>query len=212
MSINPILIAQEIENRFRRYLLTTFDFPDGYADLRTQFRQALMSPARLFRGPYLHGLAPYVCDVSIKDLIDKKILPADVRRLPLLDPVTRPLYRHQSRAIERIQAGHNIVVSSGTGSGKTLTFLTPIIAEILRNPEPGVHALLLYPMNALVNDQLKNLRRVLRSVPEVSPWPLYQRPRYARQRERCPTTSPGGRQPTRSCRGIYSGRTRRTSS
>jgi hypothetical protein len=167
MSINPILIAQEIEDRFRRYLLTTFDFPEGYADLRDQFRQALMTPARLFRGPYLHGLAPYVCDVSVKDLIDKKVLPADVRRLPLLEPVTRPLYRHQSRAIERIQEGHNIVVSSGTGSGKTLTFLTPIIAEILRNPAPGVHALLLYPMNALVNDQLKNLRRILRGVPEV---------------------------------------------
>jgi ATP-dependent helicase YprA (DUF1998 family) len=36
-----------------------------------------------------------------------------------------------------------------------------------QNPEAGVHALLLYPMNALVNDQLKNLRRILRPVPEV---------------------------------------------
>jgi hypothetical protein len=168
MAINPIQIASEIEDRFRRYLLTTFDFPEGYAALRDQFRQALLRPDRLFRGPYLHGLAPYVRDVSVKDLIERKILPPEVRRLPLLEPLTRPLYRHQARAIERVRAGHNIVVSSGTGSGKTLTFLTPILAEILQNPEPGVHALLLYPMNALVNDQLKNLRRILRGVPEVS--------------------------------------------
>jgi hypothetical protein len=60
-----------------------------------------------------------------------------------------------------------VVVSSGTGSGKTLTFLAPILAEVLENPQPGIHALLLYPMNALVNDQLKNLRRVLRNVPRV---------------------------------------------
>lgn len=167
MSINPIQIAAQIEERFRRYLLTTFDFPEGYGDLRDQFRQALLRPGRLFRGPYLHGLAPYICDASVKDLIDRGILPPEIRRLPLLNPLTRPLYRHQARAIERIRAGHNVVVSSGTGSGKTLAFLTPILAEILQNPEPGVHALLLYPMNALVNDQLKNLRRILGSVPEV---------------------------------------------
>lgn len=168
MSIDPIQIAGKIEERFRRYLLTTFDFPEGYVDLREQFRQALHRPERLFRGPYLHGLAPYVCDVSVKDLIDRGILPAAVRRLPLLDPLTRPLYRHQARAIECVRAGRNVIVSSGTGSGKTLAFLTPILAEILQNPEAGVHALLLYPMNALVNDQLKNLRRILRNVPEVS--------------------------------------------
>lgn len=167
MSIKPIQIAQEIEERFRRYLLTTFDFPEVYSDLRDQFRQALLQHERLFRGPYLHGLAPYVQDVSVKDLIDRHVLPPAVARLPLLEPLTRPLYRHQARAIERVRAGHNIVVSSGTGSGKTLTFLAPILAEILQNQEPGVHALLLYPMNALVNDQLKNLRRILRGVPEV---------------------------------------------
>ena len=60
-----------------------------------------------------------------------------------------------------------IIVSSGTGSGKTLAFLAPILAGILEDLKPGVHALLLYPMNALVNDQLKNLRRILRDVPQV---------------------------------------------
>ena len=102
MAINPIQIAREIEERFRRYLLTTFDFPQEYAALRDQFRQALLRPDRLFRGPYLHGLAPYIRDLSVKDLIDRGILPPQVRRLPLLDPLTRPLYRHQVRAIERV--------------------------------------------------------------------------------------------------------------
>ncbi len=138
-----------------------------HADLREQFQAGLAEPGRLFRGPYLHGLAPYVRDVPVTELVRRGVLPEVATTLPLLSPVDRPLYRHQVRAIERLRAGRNVVVSSGTGSGKTLAFLTPILASILEDPRPGVHALLLYPMNALVNDQLKNLRRVLRSVPKV---------------------------------------------
>lgn len=167
MPIDPLRIADEIRSRFRRYLATTFDFPDAHADLRAQFRDALDEPARLFRGPYLHGLAPYVCGPAVSDLVKAEVLPAQVASLPLLSPPTRPLYAHQAAAITRLRQGRNVVVSSGTGSGKTLTFLTPILAEILESPQPGIHALLLYPMNALVNDQLKNMRRLLRNVPQV---------------------------------------------
>ncbi|MDB5308650.1 MAG: box helicase [Gemmataceae bacterium] len=167
MPINPIRIASEIEARFRRYLETTFAFPDSHADLREQFRAGLAEPGRLFRGPYLHGLAPYIRDVPVTELVRRGVFPPAAARLPLLTPTDRPLYRHQVRAIERLRTGRNVVVSSGTGSGKTLAFLAPILAGILEDPKPGIHALLLYPMNALVNDQLKNLRRVLRSVPQV---------------------------------------------
>jgi hypothetical protein len=51
MAINPIQIADEIRRRFRRYLLTSFDFPAAYAELRSQFREAVNQPERLFRGP-----------------------------------------------------------------------------------------------------------------------------------------------------------------
>jgi hypothetical protein len=167
MPINPIRIASEIETRFRRYLTTTFAFPNAHADLREQFAEGLEEPGRLFRGPYLHGLAPYVRDLPVTELVKRGVLPAAAANLPLLSPIDRPLYRHQVRAIERLRAGRNVVVSSGTGSGKTLSFLAPILASVIEDPRPGVHALLLYPMNALVNDQLKNLRRVLRSVPQI---------------------------------------------
>ena len=60
-----------------------------------------------------------------------------------------------------------MALASGTGSGKTLSFLIPILSEILENPEPGIHALLLYPMNALVNDQLRLLRRLLKDHPQI---------------------------------------------
>jgi len=167
MAIDPIKIAHDIQERFLGYLGTTFDVSARYDRLRDQFREALADRNRLFRGPYLHGLAPYVKDASLRGLIEEGVLPHRLAKLPFLDNPDHPLYHHQVEAIRRLRGGRNVVVASGTGSGKTLAFLIPILAEILENPVPGIHALLLYPLNALVNDQLKNLQRVLRHTPEI---------------------------------------------
>lgn len=78
-------------------------------------------------------------------------------------------YSHQASALEAILTrDEEIIVSTGTGSGKTESFLMPILGslaiESAQRSEswnvPGVRALLLYPMNALVNDQLARLRRL----------------------------------------------------
>src|SRR5699024_6880273 len=78
----------------------------------------------------------------------------------------RPLYTHQEEAIRKARQGRNLVVATGTGSGKTESFLLPILNELQDEHErgelgPGVRAILLYPMNALANDQLKRLREDL---------------------------------------------------
>lgn len=106
-----------------------------------------------------------------------------------------PLYLHQQRALERAWAQdgspRNLVVATGTGSGKTESFYLPILADLVReaktwpagnqakkgvwhdgswkhsrrgDPRPAaVRAIVLYPMNALVNDQLRRLRKILAS-------------------------------------------------
>ncbi len=68
-------------------------------------------------------------------------------------------YRHQQEAIERALQREHLVVSSGTGSGKTLTYLVPIFDHIFRHARSTnkVCALIVYPMNALVNSQLEAL-------------------------------------------------------
>ena len=83
-------------------------------------------------------------------------------------PLQRGLYVHQEQAIRKAVSGRNLVIASGTGSGKTEAFLFPILNALLQEVEagtgrePGVRALLLYPMNALANDQVKRLRQLLR--------------------------------------------------
>ena len=69
------------------------------------------------------------------------------------------LHRHQADALDLARDGGSFAVSTGTGSGKSLTYLLPIVDSILRDePERGgVRAIVVYPMNALINSQLQAL-------------------------------------------------------
>ena len=70
------------------------------------------------------------------------------------------LYRHQVEAIELGTAGKDFIVTSGTGSGKSLTYIGSIFHHLLSNPgSPGVTAVVVYPMNALINSQSEEFNR-----------------------------------------------------
>lgn len=70
------------------------------------------------------------------------------------------LYRHQADAIKLGTAGKDFVVTSGTGSGKSLTYIGSIFHRLLSEPKaPGVTAVVVYPMNALINSQTEEFSR-----------------------------------------------------
>lgn len=75
------------------------------------------------------------------------------------------LYQHQTEAIAKAQGGRSYVVTTGTGSGKSLSFFIPIIDRILRAKEAGeqarTRAIVIYPMNALANSQQEELGKFL---------------------------------------------------
>lgn len=72
------------------------------------------------------------------------------------------LYRHQVDAIEVARGGHNFVVTTGTGSGKSLTYIIPIVDYVLRKGSGnGIKAIIVYPMNALANSQAGELEKFL---------------------------------------------------
>lgn len=109
-----------------------------------------------------------------------------------------PPYKHQSDAIEHsLVNGKNLLVMTGTGSGKTESFLLPILGKLAREAStsparfrdwPAMRALILYPMNALVNDQLGRLRAIFgdpRTVALFKGW-AERPPRFARYTSRTP--------------------------
>ena len=116
--------------------------------------------------------------------------------LPTL--VYDPPYKHQAESLKNsLVDGKNLIIMTGTGSGKTESFLLPILGKFAKEAkakpasfadEPAVRALIMYPMNALVNDQLGRLRGMLgdpRLVETFKGW-CGRPPRFARYTSRTP--------------------------
>lgn len=172
---NPARAADEIKKEFIGYISTTFHFRN--AAIQNKLLSEL--DKTVSNGPFVEIKDTFVEGKSISDLIAEGVLSpffADLEKdkthKPKL-PLTRPLYAHQEKAIRKIVAGDNIVVSTGTGSGKTNCFIIPVINELLREKEAGtlndgVRAIFIYPMNALANDQIKGLREILMAYPEIT--------------------------------------------
>ena len=71
-------------------------------------------------------------------------------------------HRHQRDAIEVAASGKSYVLTTGTGSGKSLAYIVPMVDSVLRQPRrPGVKAIVVYPMNALANSQQFELEKFL---------------------------------------------------
>jgi len=80
-----------------------------------------------------------------------------------------PLHTHQAEAISLAAAGESYVLTTGTGSGKSLSYFIPIVDACLKgkatDPKPRTRAIVIYPMNALANSQLEELKKFLGSSP-----------------------------------------------
>ena len=179
---NPAKASQAIKNEFIDYISTSFSIADG--DYNDVFLKKLHDYGVISKGPLIEindifksgNTLKYLCD---HDVLSKLFLtleeskpkdPVHKHKLPLF----RPLYKHQEEAINVITTKQlNAVITTGTGSGKTECFLIPILNELLREAEeetlsPGVRAILIYPMNALANDQMKRLRELLMCFPKIT--------------------------------------------
>lgn len=161
-------LSAQVAERYRQYLETTFYFRD--ARLRASFREALSSE-ELSRGPYLEAIPAFKRGNTPRQLFEEMELPADEGFLSAIYG-DRPLYRHQEEAIRRVAEGRNVLVATGTGSGKTESFLLPILFHLFKEftegrLNAGVRALILYPMNALSNDQRDRLGEICQRLKEA---------------------------------------------
>ncbi len=173
-TINPVETMRKVRDAYLRYLRTVAPFQNKA--LQDAFQSEIDKRDVLVKGPLLEASPPFALGRSIEQLVNDTILHPRFQKLcSQALPYNRPLYLHQDRAITHlIQGKRNMIVATGTGSGKTESFLLPILNHLLQEQgdgtlnAPGVRALLLYPMNALANDQLRRLRRVLEEYPTIT--------------------------------------------
>ncbi|MCP5056574.1 MAG: DEAD/DEAH box helicase [bacterium] len=87
------------------------------------------------------------------------------------------LHRHQIDGIRAARAGDNYVLTTGTGSGKSLAYIVPIVDHVLRcGSGKGIQAIIVYPMNALANSQMGELEKFLhRGYPSGRPPVTFRR-------------------------------------
>jgi len=155
---NPLILYRNLRDTLRRYIPTTLPISRNYPQL-TQAFQDLLEAEELVKGPYIEALPDFEKGDLLRSLLKENggFLHNSFSQLPdsLLD---RVLHSHQQEAlISACRDNKSLLVATGTGSGKTECFLYPIAHQLLSDTdpdEPGVRCLLIYPMNALANDQL----------------------------------------------------------
>lgn len=163
MALNPVRFTRSVTEEFRRYQLTAFPIADPR--LAEQASALLGSGAfrrsPLTKGPYVSLARALAQGASLADLAtDGSIHPAlaGIAEFP-------QLFAHQEQTLRAVRDGKHVLLSTGTGSGKTESFLFPIIDHCLRlrdeGADDGLVAVLVYPMNALASDQRDRLRRLL---------------------------------------------------
>ena len=160
---------ERIRQRYENYLKTSFFFKEPL--LRASFQEALRQEGTLLKGPFPEPQRRFAEGIHAHKLA-AECFPGEAEGLlPAL--IDGQLYTHQERGVRATHVdGVNVVVATGTASGKTESFLYPILFELYRQhlagelEEPGVRALILYPMNALANDQRERLGMICRNLSE----------------------------------------------
>jgi len=168
MLFKPAESSKNIVDFYKRYLLTTFQ--TNNENYNKQLEQHLSEPNAIAKGPFISLTDAFEKGKSILELIEEGELAKSFAKVAKLKP-ERTLYKHQEQALRKANKGKNLIVTTGTGSGKTESFLIPVINKLLKEEEngtldAGVRTLVVYPMNALVNDQIRRLREIFESYPE----------------------------------------------
>lgn len=162
---DPISISKKIEEDYERYLYSSFPIRNEafYEKFKNELKENHPYTKNKLFLEYHHKYRSgrYLSEIQEANHLLSKVFG---------DLGTKfPLYKHQEDSLVKVTNGENVLISTGTGSGKTESFLLPIINSLLSEVDngtinnSGVRALILYPLNALVNDQLERIGELLNS-------------------------------------------------
>ncbi|MCZ0945645.1 MAG: DEAD/DEAH box helicase [Gammaproteobacteria bacterium] len=150
----PSTVAAEVTGALQDFLATGFS-PSNPA-LASVVDDFLADAENLAKGPYLSIDLPF------------QGAPEGGEPFPEI-PFGHTPHRHQRIAFGRLARGQSTIVATGTGSGKTECFLYPVLEHCRKNAgEPGIKAILIYPMNALASDQARRIASIIHNTPSLN--------------------------------------------
>ncbi|MCY4100967.1 MAG: DEAD/DEAH box helicase, partial [Rhodobacteraceae bacterium] len=165
-------IIDQLHSSLCEYIEATYHISDK--TLIHQRKRLLNQLGVIYQTPYLESTPRYKSGLQFSDMVGLPEAALEAY-LCLSQPsgeqpqlIFDPPFQHQLEAIDTCLVQHrNLILMTGTGSGKTEAFLLPILGKLAQEAkqspdsfanQPAMRALILYPMNALVNDQLGRLR------------------------------------------------------
>lgn len=164
--MNVFEFRDQLVHDYSKYITSFIRIRDNM--IRTRVQESL-NEGLLWPEPLIQLNPSFETGESIETLVDRGILHPKCSRIFRKDkskenPSGKALkiFKHQSEAILSAKQGHNYVLTTGTGSGKSLAYIVPIVDHVLRNGSGrGIQAIIIYPMNALANSQHGELTKFL---------------------------------------------------
>lgn len=143
-------------------------FTTIYADDIRQQVDAIYAEGRFWPDPLIQINPSYQPGKDLQSLIDGGVLEPRIAEIFCSDGKPVAPHRHQEQAITLAAAGESYVVTTGTGSGKSLCFFIPIVSAVLKEKKRSAarrtRAIIIYPMNALANSQLEEIEKFVSNV------------------------------------------------
>ena len=134
-----------------------------------EFVDGVLNEGAFWPEPLLQLNPTFRAGGTIDDLVSSGVLHSECSKIFRIEKTDTDhtgkqliLHEHQRAAIVKAKEGKSYVLTSGTGSGKSLAYIVPIVDHVLRNgPRRGIQAIVVYPMNALANSQDEELKKFL---------------------------------------------------
>lgn len=138
-------------------------------DIQAKVNEECNDRKRYWPEPLLQINPCYQSRKTVAEYVKEGVLHPDCAKIFSIDEKPITLFMHQEQAIGMAACRKSYVVTTGTGSGKSLSFFIPIIDRILReksashSDKPRTRAIILYPMNALANSQKEEIEKFLKN-------------------------------------------------
>jgi ATP-dependent helicase YprA (DUF1998 family)/very-short-patch-repair endonuclease len=167
MNMNAFEIRRKLVEDYSTYIRSFINIRD---EVINRCVQEGLTSGLLWPDPLVQLNPAFERGESVDDLVAQGILHAECGKIfrkdkePGSNNSGKPLrlYRHQAEAIRSAAQGNNYILTTGTASGKSLSYIIPIVDRVLRQGAGrGIQAIIIYPMNALANSQFRELKKFL---------------------------------------------------